>query len=188
MLKIHNIVAAQHQIAHRFNTWRHTGCAMENIFVIAVSRINRLWWLTKQLLHIAKCLYYYETSWTEAYPGDISYYIPAVRACCQIKCQFWRREFTALPIVETQAGDVSGYIPTNIISITMDKYSLKKIYSTKVLDRSECWLICESCGIRSKLSLWSVCWLIKTRIALYREVAIFYSQFDADMMRVQSIA
>jgi F0F1-type ATP synthase alpha subunit len=40
--------------------------------------------------------------------------------------------FTALPIIETQAGDVSAYIPTNDISITDGQIFLNRIFSTKV--------------------------------------------------------
>ena len=42
---------------------------------------------------------------------------------------------TALPIIETQGGDVSAFIPTNVISILMDKYFLKQNYLTKELDQ-----------------------------------------------------
>jgi F0F1-type ATP synthase alpha subunit len=38
---------------------------------------------------------------------------------------------TALPIIETQASDVSAYIPTNVISLQMDKSSYRTIYSTQ---------------------------------------------------------
>ena len=42
---------------------------------------------------------------------------------------------TALPIIETQAGDVSAYIPTNVISITDGQYSWTLTYSTLELDQ-----------------------------------------------------
>ena len=55
----------------------------------------------------------------EAYPGDVFYLHSRLleRACCLNK-DYGGGSITALPIIETQAGDVSAYIPTNVISIT----------------------------------------------------------------------
>ena len=55
----------------------------------------------------------------EAYPGDIFYLHSRLleRACC-LSQEHGGGSLTALPIIETQAGDVSAYIPTNVISIT----------------------------------------------------------------------
>jgi F-type H+-transporting ATPase subunit alpha len=47
---------------------------------------------------------------------------------------------TALPIIETQAGDVSAYIPTNVISITDGQIFLNQIYSTPVSDLRLTWV------------------------------------------------
>jgi F-type H+/Na+-transporting ATPase subunit alpha len=44
----------------------------------------------------------------------------------QVKPPLWWRKFNALPIVETQAGDLSGYIPTNVISITDGQIFMEK--------------------------------------------------------------
>ena len=55
----------------------------------------------------------------EAYPGDVFYLHSAFRAGVQIvRTPLAAVPLTALPIIETQAGDVSAYIPTNVISIT----------------------------------------------------------------------
>jgi len=55
----------------------------------------------------------------EAYPGDIFYlHSRLLERACRLNKDFGGGSITALPIVETQAGDISAYIPTNIISIT----------------------------------------------------------------------
>ena len=55
----------------------------------------------------------------EAYPGDV-FYLPSrlLERACRLPKEYGGGSMTALPIVETQAGDVSAYIPTNVISIT----------------------------------------------------------------------
>ncbi len=55
----------------------------------------------------------------EAYPGDVFYlHSRLLERACNLSKEFGGGSITALPIVETQAGDISAYIPTNIISIT----------------------------------------------------------------------
>jgi len=55
----------------------------------------------------------------EAYPGDIFYlHSRLLERACRLAPQYGGGSITALPIVETQAGDISAYIPTNVISIT----------------------------------------------------------------------
>ncbi len=55
----------------------------------------------------------------EAYPGDIFYnHSRLLERACKLNDQLGAGSLTALPIIETQAGDVSAYIPTNVISIT----------------------------------------------------------------------
>jgi len=55
----------------------------------------------------------------EAYPGDVFYlHSRLLERACKLSPEFGGGSITALPIIETQAGDVSAYIPTNVISIT----------------------------------------------------------------------
>lgn len=62
----------------------------------------------------------------EAYPGDIFYvHSRLLERSCKLKKELGGGSITALPIVETQAGDISAYIPTNIISITDGQIFLK---------------------------------------------------------------
>jgi proton translocating ATP synthase F1 alpha subunit len=63
----------------------------------------------------------------EAYPGDIFYaHSRLLERSCNLNDNFGGGSLTALPIIETLAGDVSGYIPTNVISITDGQIFLKK--------------------------------------------------------------
>ena len=55
----------------------------------------------------------------EAYPGDVFYlHSRLLERACRVAKEFGGGSITALPIIETQAGDISAYIPTNVISIT----------------------------------------------------------------------
>ena len=55
----------------------------------------------------------------EAYPGDVFYlHSRLLERACKLSDELGGGSLTALPIIETQAGDVSAYIPTNVISIT----------------------------------------------------------------------
>lgn len=55
----------------------------------------------------------------EAYPGDVFYlHSRLLERACRLNKDYGGGSLTALPIIETQAGDVAAYIPTNVISIT----------------------------------------------------------------------
>src|SRR5471030_3187963 len=55
----------------------------------------------------------------EAFPGDIFYiHSRLLERACKLNAELGGGSLTSLPIIETQAGDVSAYIPTNVISIT----------------------------------------------------------------------
>ena len=55
----------------------------------------------------------------EAFPGDVFYlHSRLLERACKLSDELGGGSLTALPIIETQAGDVSAYIPTNVISIT----------------------------------------------------------------------
>ena len=62
----------------------------------------------------------------EAYPGDVFYlHSRLLERSSRLSDKLGGGSITALPIIETQAGDVSAYIPTNVISITDGQTSLK---------------------------------------------------------------
>ena len=66
----------------------------------------------------------------EAYPGDVFYlHSRLLERACKLNEEHGGGSITALPIIETQAGDVSAYIPTNVISITDGQIYLKQTCS-----------------------------------------------------------
>ena len=68
----------------------------------------------------------------EAYPGDVFYlHSRLLERSCRMRDDLGGGSITALPIVETQAGDVSAYIPTNVISITDGQIFLESACSTQ---------------------------------------------------------
>jgi len=63
----------------------------------------------------------------EAFPGDVFYlHSRLLERAAKMSNDFGGGSLTALPVIETQAGDVSAYIPTNVISITDGQVRLKK--------------------------------------------------------------
>lgn len=72
----------------------------------------------------------------EAYPGDVFYlHSRLLERAAKLSDENGAGSLTALPIIETQAGDVSAYIPTNVISITDGQIFLKQACSIKVSAR-----------------------------------------------------
>lgn len=66
----------------------------------------------------------------EAYPGDVFYlHSRLLERAAKMNDNFGGGSLTALPVIETQAGDVSAYIPTNVISITDGQVSLSLVLS-----------------------------------------------------------
>lgn len=66
----------------------------------------------------------------EAYPGDVFYlHSRLLERAAKMNDNFGGGSLTALPVIETQAGDVSAYIPTNVISITDGQVCLKSVWS-----------------------------------------------------------
>ena len=71
----------------------------------------------------------------EAYPGDVFYlHSRLLERAAKMNDNFGGGSLTALPVIETQAGDVSAYIPTNVISITDGQVGLLCI-STRIFSR-----------------------------------------------------
>ena len=76
----------------------------------------------------------------EAYPGDVFYlHSRLLERSCRMSDALGGGSITALPIVETQAGDVSAYIPTNVISITDVRSSSRALCSTPATARLSTW-------------------------------------------------
>ena len=78
----------------------------------------------------------------EAYPGDVFYlHSRLLERALKYSDEKGGGSLTALPIIETQAGDVSAYIPTNVISITDGQIYLESNLFNKGYDLSKSWYI-----------------------------------------------
>ena len=76
----------------------------------------------------------------EAYPGDVFYlHSRLLERSCRMRDDLGGGSITALPIVETQAGDVSAYIPTNVISITDGQIFLESALFNAATARLSTW-------------------------------------------------
>jgi len=119
----------------------------------------------------------------EAYPGDI-FYIHArlLERAAKLNDLHGGGSLTALPIVETQAGDVSGYIPTNIISITDGQiYLEKELFNKGIRPAINVGLSVSRVGSAAQVpAMKRIAGTMKLDLALYREVAGF-AQFDAEI-------
>ena len=119
----------------------------------------------------------------EAFPGDIFYiHSRLLERAAKLNADFGGGSLTALPIVETQAGDVSGYIPTNIISITDGQIFLEKeLFYKGIRPAVNVGLSVSRVGSAAQIvPMKRVAGSLKLELALYREIAIF-SQFDSDI-------
>jgi len=119
----------------------------------------------------------------EAYPGDIFYlHSRLLERAAKLNENFGNGSLTALPIVETQAGDVSGYIPTNIISITDGQIFLEKeLFYKGIRPAVNVGLSVSRVGSAAQIvPMKKVAGSLKLELAQYREVAIF-AQFDSDI-------
>lgn len=99
----------------------YAGCAMGEYFMdqgrdalIVYDDLSKHAWAYRQLSLLLK-----RPSGREAYPGDIFYlHSKLLERAARLDEKYGGGSLTALPIIETQAGDISAYIPTNVISIT----------------------------------------------------------------------
>ncbi len=119
----------------------------------------------------------------EAYPGDVFYlHSRLLERACKLNDNFGGGSLTALPIVETQAGDVSGYIPTNIISITDGQIFLEKeLFNNGIRPAINVGISVSRIGSAAQCEpMKQLAGSLKLQLAVYREVASF-AQFDTDI-------
>lgn len=119
----------------------------------------------------------------EAYPGDIFYLHSRLleRACRRGK-EYGGGSITALPIIETQAGDVSAYIPTNVISITDGQIFLETdLFYKGIRPAVNIGLSVSRVGSSAQIkAMKKVAGTLKLDLAQYRELEAF-SQFGSDL-------
>ncbi|MCQ2800051.1 MAG: F0F1 ATP synthase subunit alpha [Bacilli bacterium] len=119
----------------------------------------------------------------EAYPGDIFYlHSRLLERACRLAPAFGGGSITALPIVETQAGDISAYIPTNIISITDGQiFLVADFFASGQRPAVDSGLSVSRVGSSAQVkAMKQVASGLKIELANYRE-NLSFSQFGSDL-------
>jgi F-type H+-transporting ATPase subunit alpha len=122
----------------------------------------------------------------EAYPGDVFYlHSRLLERSSKLSKQKGGGSLTALPIIETQAGDVSAYIPTNVISITDGQIFLETdLFNSGIRPAVNVGLSVSRVGFSAAIkAVKQVGSTLKLDLAQYRELAAF-SQFGSDLDKV----
>ncbi|QHO53503.1 ATP synthase subunit alpha, mitochondrial [Arachis stenosperma] len=112
----------------------------------------------------------------EAFPGDVFYlHSRLLERAAKRSDQTGAGSLTALPVIETQAGDVSAYIPTNVISITDGQICLEtELFYRGIRPAINVGLSVSRVGSAAQLkAMKQVCGSLKLELAQYREVAAF---------------
>ena len=122
----------------------------------------------------------------EAYPGDVFYlHSRLLERAARMSEEYGGGSLTALPIIETQAGDVSAYIPTNVISITDGQIYLEtEMFNSGFRPAVNAGLSVSRVGGAAQIkAMKKISAPIRTELAQYRELAAFAqfgSELDAD--------
>lgn len=119
----------------------------------------------------------------EAYPGDVFYlHSRLLERSARLNEESGNGSLTALPIIETQAGDVSAYIPTNVISITDGQIYLETdLFNQGIRPAVSVGLSVSRVGSAAQIKAYKqVAGKIKLELAQYRELAAF-AQFGSDL-------
>jgi F-type H+/Na+-transporting ATPase subunit alpha len=122
----------------------------------------------------------------EAYPGDVFYlHSRLLERAAKMSKEKGAGSLTALPIIETQAGDVSAYIPTNVISITDGQIYLETdLFNSGIRPAVNVGLSVSRVGGAAQIkAMRQVAGSLKLDLAQYRELAAF-AQFGSDLDKV----
>ena len=119
----------------------------------------------------------------EAYPGDVFYlHSRLLERACKLNDEHGGGSITALPIIETQAGDISAYIPTNVISITDGQiFLMTDLFNAGQRPAIDSGLSVSRVGSAAQLkAMKQVAGSLKIELANFRELQAF-SQFGSDL-------
>lgn len=119
----------------------------------------------------------------EAYPGDVFYlHSRLLERAAKLSIEYGSGSLTALPIIETQAGDVSAYIPTNVISITDGQIFLEtELFYKGIRPAVNVGISVSRVGSAAQIkAMKQVAGSIKLDLAQFREMEAF-SQFGSDL-------
>ena len=126
----------------------------------------------------------------EAYPGDVFYlHSRLLERAAKLSDKNGGGSLTALPVIETQAGDVSAYIPTNVISITDGQIYLETdLFNQGVRPAVNVGLSVSRVGGSAQIkAMRQVAGTLKLELAQYRELAAF-AQFGSDLDKATQAA
>lgn len=121
----------------------------------------------------------------EAFPGDVFYlHSRLLERAARMSEEFGGGSLTALPIIETQAGDVSAYIPTNVISITDGQIFLESdLFYSGIRPAVNVGLSVSRVGSKAQIkAMRQVAGRLRIELAQYRELAAF-AQFGSELDR-----
>ncbi len=119
----------------------------------------------------------------EAYPGDVFYlHSRLLERAARLSKEFGGGSITALPIIETQAGDISAYIPTNVISITDGQIFMEsELFYSGIRPAINAGLSVSRVGGSAQIkAMKKIAGPIRVELAQYRELASF-AQFGSDL-------
>ncbi len=162
-----------------------SGCALGEYFrdsgkhaLIIYDDLTKHAWAYRQLSLLLK-----RPPGREAYPGDVFYlHSRLLERAAKMRDEDGGGSLTALPIIETQAGDVSAYIPTNVISITDGQIYLESdLFYSGIRPAINVGLSVSRVGGSAQVkAMKSVAGTLRLELAQYREVEAF-SQFASDL-------
>lgn len=163
----------------------YAGCAMGEFFMdqgkdalIVYDDLSKHAWAYRQVSLLLR-----RPPGREAYPGDIFYlHSRLLERAAKLDEEFGGGSLTALPIIETQAGDVSAYIPTNVISITDGQIYLESdLFYQGQRPALNVGLSVSRVGSKAQTkAMKKVAGKLRLDLAQYRELAAF-AQFGSDL-------
>ena len=163
----------------------YVGCAMAEYFLdtgqdalVIYDDLSKHAWAYRELSLVLR-----RPPGREAYPGDIFYlHSKLLERSCQLCEALGGGSLTALPIIETQAGDVSAYIPTNVISITDGQIYLDRdLFNSGFRPAINIGLSVSRVGGKAQVrAMKQITGKLRLELAQYRELSAF-SQFAADL-------
>lgn len=166
----------------------YAGCAMGEYFMdlgrdalIIYDDLTKHAWAYRQISLILR-----RPSGREAYPGDVFYlHSRLLERACRLDVSHGGGSLTALPIIETQANDMSAYIPTNVISITDGQLFLESdLFNAGQRPAINVGISVSRVGGEAQIkAMKKVAGTLKLDLAQYRSLAAF-AQFSSDVDEV----
>lgn len=163
----------------------YTGCAIGEYFmdlgkdaVVFYDDLTKHAWAYRQLSLLLR-----RPPGREAYPGDVFYlHSRLLERAAKMNKKNGGGSLTALPVIETQAGDISGYIPTNVISITDGQIYLEPdLFFKGVRPALNVGLSVSRVGSKAQTkAMKKVAGKLRLDLAQYRELAVF-AQFGSEL-------